>query len=119
MMVAYKFAVRLNGSFVPGLKPVWMTFRRFGDGVKITGPPINELGDGYYGWAWDAKVGRDVFGTIDAGPTITNATERFIEVEATRETGTILSFPSSSIDWDTRPSRRGLIAGILARLMSA
>ena len=97
MMVPYVFSVRNGGVFVPDLTPRWTTFRRFdGADMMIYAPPIRDLKAGWYGWAWDTKLGGDVYGTIDAGEVISEPSDRYVEQLAVRETAALLFISPST-----------------------
>lgn len=70
-----------------GLKPTWSSFRTWDGAERISvAPPINELGDGLYGYSWNPIKGGDVLGTISFGPDYPDV----VEAGSTRETSIVL-----------------------------
>ncbi len=69
-----------------GLSPVWVFLKRLSDGVDISSPPvITEITQGQYKFAFDAEASGEAAGQIDAGISVLNASDRYIDVLLTRD----------------------------------
>ena len=90
MQVQYKFLAVVDNVIRLDAKPSWRAFKRYGikDADVTPQPPLSDLGDGYWGWTWDAAKAFDVYGDILLN--IPGVTHPPIEQESTREAGVIL-----------------------------
>jgi hypothetical protein len=61
--------------------PTWVFLKKLSDGSAITPQPlITEVGAGQYKWSYDAMLLGEASGQIDAGATVPNPVDRFIDV---------------------------------------
>lgn len=106
MMIHYSFSViGADGAGIPGLSPSWQCFKKLENGQKMTGPPIGDIGDGDYKFAWDSELGGDAIGTIDASSSLPSEL-RYIRMSLTGESGILFKgardgFPLKGASTDT------------------
>jgi hypothetical protein len=72
-----------------GLSPSWVFLKRLTDGTTITPPAISEIASGQYKFVFDAEANGECSGQIDAGSTLSNYSDRFIDWELTRDSSRI------------------------------
>ena len=100
--ITQTFTVRNGASSPPGarltgLTPTWVFLKRLSDNGDITSPPtISEIAQGQYKFAYDAEANGEAAGQIDAGATVTNASDRYVDVLLTRDSTRIQAGISSS-----------------------
>ena len=79
------------------LSPVWVFLKRLSDGVDISSPPaITEITQGQYKFAFDAEASGEAAGQIDAGISILNASDRYIDVLLIRDSSRLQTGIGSS-----------------------
>ncbi len=73
-----------------GLSPTWVFLKRLSDGADISSPPtITEIAQGQYRFAFDAEASGEAAGQIDAGASVPNASDRYIDVLLTRDSSRV------------------------------
>lgn len=77
-MAAYILFIRNNGAPATGLTPVFITLKKVSDSSNyLPIPVISEIGGGLY--KYDAAPSEHLVGVVDAGATILNNTERYLD----------------------------------------
>jgi hypothetical protein len=84
------FSVRDNASYPPGerktgLTPTWLFFKQLSDASNIAPPAIREMGGGMYAFDYDPIANHEAVGQIDAGDTLVNSSDRYVDVAITRD----------------------------------
>jgi hypothetical protein len=66
------------------------------NGMPVSAPSITEIGYGQYKFSYDAVASGEVSGQIDCGVTLTNPSDRFIDVEMVLDSSKIVqALPSA------------------------
>ena len=77
-MAAYILFIRNNGAPATGLLPVFITLKKVSDASNyLPIPTISEIGGGLY--KYDATPSEHLVGVVDAGVSILNNTERYLD----------------------------------------
>jgi hypothetical protein len=77
-----------SGERKAGLAPTWVFLKKLSDNTDITpAPAITEIAQGQYKFAYDAETHGEAAGQIDAGASIPNPADRYIDVLLTRDSG--------------------------------
>lgn len=100
----YLLAARDNsngGARVTGLAPSWVILKRVDDNSAVaTLPPITEIGQGLYKFAFDAELYGDCAGQVDLWGGITSSgildSDRYVDIFLTRESSRLLSAVNSA-----------------------
>jgi hypothetical protein len=93
--INYSFSIRDQAAFPPGtrktgLAPTWTLLKRLSDNGDISPQPvITEVGQGIYKFTFDAEAHGEAVGQIDAGATLPNPSDRYLDVLLSRDSGRI------------------------------
>jgi hypothetical protein len=93
--VTYTFSVRDNAAFPPGtrktgLLPTWVFLKRLADNGDISPQPlIQEIAQGQYKFTYDADANGEAAGQIDAGATLANPSDRYLDILLSRDSSRI------------------------------
>lgn len=84
-VIPFGFHITNSGALVAGLNPTWLELYKLSDGSAVANPnavaPITALGGGLYKIAYDPESANgELYGIVDAGNTITSASERYIPI---------------------------------------
>ena len=84
-LVTFVFSVRDATSTPPGarktaLSPTWVFFKKLSDGSNLSQPSIIEIAQGQYKFSYDVATNGEASGQIDAGSSLTNASDRYIDI---------------------------------------
>src|SRR5437588_8206753 len=84
---------RLTGLVFGGLgaSPGWVFFKRLSDNADLPPPAIAEIAQGQYKFAYDAEVGGEAAGQIDAGPALASHLDRYIDIYLIRDSSRVQS----------------------------
>lgn len=101
MMVMYRFSVRVNGAYKPGLNLQWRTFTKYDGSVDMMryAPPIKDIGNGYYLTAWSTALGGECAG--DVFDPLGTVFDDPIELQFVNETPNMLRLSPSVMVPDT------------------
>lgn len=82
--VTFIFTVRDGASTPPGqrksgLSPTWVHFKKLSDNSDLAQPTITEVANGQYKFSFDPAASGEAVGQIDAGVSITNDSDRYID----------------------------------------
>lgn len=94
MLLSYQVLVRDHGILgddrVVGISPSWLSFTTIG-GVAITPQPtFVEMGGGQYRFDYDVEVSGEAIGQIDMGASLTNGSDRYVDVWLTPDAGRVV-----------------------------
>jgi hypothetical protein len=93
--VTYTFSIRDNAAFPPGtrktgLLPTWVFLKRLSDNGDISPQPlIQEIAQGQYKFTYDADANGEAAGQIDAGATLANPSDRYLDILLSRDSSRI------------------------------
>lgn len=90
MLYARDATILSGDNRVSGLSPVWVFYKK-ADGTAVTpSPVIQDIGLGRYLFAYP-ELNYDVFGQVDMGASLTNGSDRYIDIFLNKETGILLN----------------------------
>lgn len=89
--------VRDNAASPPGtrmtaLTPTWVFLKALSDNSNLTQPAISEVTQGAYKFSFDPETNGEAVGQIDAGASLTNPADRYIDVLLTRDSSRIATY---------------------------
>jgi hypothetical protein len=97
VVVARDSTVSTGDNRQTGLTPSWVFLKKMSDDSDITQPSISEVAQGQYKFSYDAESLGEAAGQIDMGSSLTNPSDRYIDVILTRDSGRIqTALPNAS-----------------------
>lgn len=92
--IPFTFCVRDNtstppGNRITGLTPSWVFLKSLATLLNVTQPSISEIADGQYMFFYDAEANDEAAGQIDAGSSLTNPSDRYIDVLLTKDSSRV------------------------------
>ncbi|MGA3067716.1 MAG: hypothetical protein ABSF29_12810 [Tepidisphaeraceae bacterium] len=73
-----------------GLTPTFVFLKLLSNGSNVSAPTISEIAYGQYQFSYDAQANGEVSGQIDAGVTLSNPSDRYIDVEMVLDSSKIV-----------------------------
>jgi len=121
--ITYAFTVRdstvtTGDNRKTGLSPTFALAKKLSDNTTVSSPTIVEVGNGIYKFAYDAEANGEIAWEIDAGASLTNPSDRYVDGIATLDSSRVLSGISSA-GQVVASSVQGSVTGSVASVTGA